>query len=68
MVCFFSGNLENPFYSSDNFNRLMAYAATHPRTSRLREEGTRCSLSVDKVDSIRGAIRTLDELTGCNKQ
>lgn len=63
MVCFFSSNLENPFYSSPNFNRLMSYASAHPRTARLREEGTRCSLIVEKVVSIQSAIRTLKELT-----
>ena len=63
MVCFFSSNLENPFYSSPNFNRLMSYASAHPRTARLREEGTRCSLIVEKVASIQSAIRTLKELT-----
>lgn len=63
MVCYFTSNQQNPFYKSDNFNRLISYAQNHPRSAHLRETTERLSLVCDNVDSIRSAIERISALT-----
>ena len=64
MVCYFSSNKDNPFYKSDNFNRLILYVQDHPRSVHMRETVERLSLVCDNVDSIQSAIDKLIVLCG----
>ena len=63
LVLYFSSNPDNPFYKSDNFNKLILYAQSHQRTVHLRESGDRLSLVCDTVTSIHAAIDRLTALT-----
>ena len=64
MVCYFSSNKDNPFFKSENFNRLILYVQNHPRTVHMRETVDRLSLVCDNVDSIQSAIDKLTVLCG----
>ena len=63
LVLYFASNPDNPFYKSDNFNKLILYAQSHQRTVHLRESGDRLSLVCDTVTSIHAAIDRLTALT-----
>ena len=64
MVCHFSSNQDNPFYTSGNFMRMINYVQEHPREAHLKESAQRLSLVCDKVDSIRRALEVLATIAG----
>ena len=64
MVCHFSSNQDNPFYTSGNFMRMINYVQEHPREAHLKESTQRLSLVCDKVDSIRRALEVLATIAG----
>ena len=50
---------DSPYYESEAFGAILAYAAQNPMLCRLREEGTKRSLQVSDVKDIDSAIGIL---------
>lgn len=59
MSLFFMANPDSPYYESEAFGAILAYAAQNPMLCRLREEGTKRSLQVSDVKDIDSAIGIL---------
>ncbi len=59
MSLFFVANPDSPYYESEAFGAILAYAGQNPMTCRLREEGTKRSLQVSDVKDIDSAIGIL---------
>ena len=59
MILFFVANPDSPYYESEAFGAILAYAAQNPMLCRLREEGTKRSLQVSDVKDIDSAIGIL---------
>ncbi len=59
MSLFFVANPDSPYYESEAFGAILAYAAQNPMLCRLREEGTKRSLQVSDVKDIDSAIGIL---------
>ena len=59
MSLFFVGNPDSPYYESNAFGAILAYAAQNPLTCRLREEGTKRSLLITDVPDVERAISIL---------
>ncbi len=59
MSLFFAVNPDSPYYESEAFGAILAYAAQNPMLCRLREEGTKRSLQVSDVKDIDSAIGIL---------
>jgi transcription-repair coupling factor (superfamily II helicase) len=59
MSLFFVSNPDSPYYESEAFGSILAYAAQNPMTCRLREEGTKRSLLISEVPDVEHAITLL---------
>ena len=59
MSLFFVSNPDSPYYESNAFGAILAYAGQNPLTCRLREEGTKRSLSISNVPDVENAINIL---------
>ena len=59
----FPSDPQSPFYQSSHFNRLIAYAQHHAASSRLNEKGSRLSLRISPVTSIRQAYEIVQEIS-----
>ncbi len=59
MSLFFVASPDSPYYESEAFGAILAYAAQNPMLCRLREEGTKRSLQVSDVKDIDSAIGIL---------
>jgi transcription-repair coupling factor (superfamily II helicase) len=59
MSLFFVSNPDSPYYESEAFGAILAYAAQNPTTCRLREEGTKRSLLITNVPDVENAITIL---------
>jgi transcription-repair coupling factor (superfamily II helicase) len=62
MSLFFVANPDSPYYESEAFGAILAYAAQNPMTCRLREEGTKRSLLISDVPDVERAISIFDTL------
>ena len=56
MSLFFVSNPDSPYYESNAFGAILAYAAQNPLTCRLREEGIKRSLIINNVPDVENAI------------
>ena len=65
MSLFFVANPDSPYYESEAFGAILAYAGQNPMTCRLREEGTKRSLQVSDVKDIDSAIGILRAIGDC---
>ena len=59
MSLFFVSNPDSPYYESNAFGAILAYAGQNPLTCRLREDGTKRSLSISNVPDVESAINIL---------
>ena len=59
MSLFFVANPDSPYYESEAFGAILAYAAQNPMLCRLREEGTKRSLLISDVPDVEHAITLL---------
>ncbi len=59
MSLFFVANPDSPYYDSEAFGAILAYASQNPMLCRLREEGTKRSLQVSEVKDIDSALGIL---------
>ena len=59
MSLFFVANPDSPYYESEAFGAILAYAGQNPTTCRLREEGTKRSLLISDVPDVERAISIL---------
>ncbi|MBO4724326.1 MAG: transcription-repair coupling factor [Bacteroidaceae bacterium] len=59
MSLFFIANPDSPYYASDAFGAILAYAGQNPLMCRLREEGTKRSLLITDVPDVESAIGIL---------
>ena len=59
MSLFFVSNPDSPYYESNAFGSILAYAAQNPLTCRLREDGTKRSLIITDVPDVERAISIL---------
>ncbi len=59
MSLFFVSNPDSPYYESNAFGAILAYAGQNPLTCRLREEGTKRSLAISNVPDVENAINIL---------
>ena len=65
MSLFFVSNPDSPYYESEAFGAILAYAAQNPMTCRLREEGTKRSLLISEVPDVEHAITLLSAIGDC---
>ena len=63
MGCHFSHNQDNPFYHSNNFMKMIAFANAHPTVTRLKQATDHLVLSYTGIDTITQAINVLKEIT-----
>jgi transcription-repair coupling factor (superfamily II helicase) len=61
MVCHFVADEHSPFYRSAEFGNLLHYVQAHPRRCRMKQTGTKLSMTVLNVPSIDKAMQILDE-------
>ena len=59
---FFVSNPDSPYYESNAFGAILAYAGQNPMTCRLREEGTKRSLLITDVPDVERAIGILNAI------
>ena len=59
---FFVSNPDSPYYESNAFGAILAYAGQNPMTCRLREEGTKRSLLITDVPDVESAISILNSI------
>ena len=59
MSLFFVSNPDSPYYESNAFGAILAYAGQNPLTCRLREDGTKRSLAISNVPDVENAINIL---------
>ena len=59
MSLFFVSNPDSPYYESNAFGSILAYAEQNPMECRLREEAGKRSLSVSNVPDVESAIGVL---------
>ena len=62
MSLFFVSNPDSPYYESNTFGSILAYAGQNPLTCRLREEGTKRSLLINNVPDVESAINILQTI------
>ena len=62
MSLFFVANPDSPYYESEAFGAILAYAAQNPMLCRLREEGTKRSLLISDVPDVERAISIFETL------
>ncbi|MBO4269052.1 MAG: transcription-repair coupling factor [Bacteroidaceae bacterium] len=62
MSLFFVSNPDSPYYESNAFGSILAYAAQNPLTCRLREENTKRSLLINNVLDVENAISILQSV------
>ena len=62
MVCHLVSNPQSPFYTNENFAKVIRYAQANERRAHLKESGGRLCLSVDKVATIGEALRQITAL------
>lgn len=62
MSCYFVSDQSNPFYHSENFQKMIRFAQDHYQTVRFRETALSFSLLCSQVGSIQDAISQLNEL------
>ena len=62
MSLFFVSNPDSPYYESEAFGAILAYAGQNPTTCRLREEGTKRSLLITDVPDVERAISILNNI------
>jgi transcription-repair coupling factor (superfamily II helicase) len=62
MSLFFVSNPDSPYYESNAFGAILAYAGQNPMECRLREDGTKRSLSVSNVPDVESAIGILNAI------
>ena len=55
MTAYLVSNLNSPYYQSDEFGRLLQYMASHPRTTKLREQNGRRSVVFMDVKTVEEA-------------
>jgi transcription-repair coupling factor (superfamily II helicase) len=65
MSLFFVSNPDSPYYESEAFGAILAYAGQNPMTCRLREEGTKRSLLITQVPDVEHAIGILKAIGDC---
>lgn len=63
MSLFFVSNPDSPYYESEAFGAILAYAGQNPMTCRLREDGTKRSLLITQVPDVEHAIGILTAMT-----
>ena len=63
MSLFFVANPDSPYYESEAFGAILAYAAQNPMLCRLREEGTKRSLLISEVPDVEHAITLLTTIS-----
>lgn len=61
---FFVSNKNNPFFQSDDFQKLLTYVVAHPWHCRMKEVKDRLILQIDEVDSISKALEVLHLIAG----
>ncbi len=64
MTLYFVSNIQSPFYKSATFDRIIGYAATHPRRCALGEQNGKRRILLYDVGSVALAISLLREMTG----
>ena len=62
MILFFVSDPSSPYYESDTFGTILAYAGQNPLTCRLREDGTKRSLLITDVPDVESAISILSAI------
>ena len=62
MSLFFVSNPDSPYYESNTFGSILAYAGQNPLMCRLREEGTKRSLLITDVPDVESAIGVLSAI------
>lgn len=64
MSLFFVSNPDSPYYESNAFGGIIAYAASEPMRCLLREDGGRRSMLVQDVPDVENAIAVLGAMRG----
>ena len=62
MILFFVSDPSSPYYESDAFDAILAFAGQNPLNCRLREDGTKRSLLITDVPDVESAISILSAI------
>ena len=59
MILFFIQNAGSAYYNSPVFNSILNWVQQNPKNTRMREQGEKLTLKIDKVFSVEEAIKIL---------
>ncbi len=62
MYLYFVSNANSPFYDSDVFGHLLNYATTNLRRCKLREQGGKRSMVIEKIQTVKEAVKVLQDI------
>lgn len=58
----FAANEDTAYFQSDIFGRILSYVQTHPKTSCLKEQKSRLTVSFDNIRTIADALVLMKEM------
>ncbi len=61
---YFVSNPASHFYNSEIFTRIMQYVKDNPSRCKMKQEGNKLSLGIQRVDSVNSAIDVLAGISG----
>ncbi|MDR1653415.1 MAG: transcription-repair coupling factor [Prevotellaceae bacterium] len=64
MTACFVSNAQSPYYQSDNFGKVLQYAAAHPHHTRLREQNGKRSIVFSNIKTVYEAMKTMEDIAG----
>ena len=62
LICHFIANQESPYFKSETFMQILQYVQKNPSTCRMKETESRLSVTFRRVNTIRDAIRILQQI------
>ena len=63
MSLFFVSQVQNPFYQSEAFDRILSYVAGNPRRCQFREQNGRRSMSIADIPTVEAAVQLLASIS-----
>ena len=62
MFLYFVSNADSPYYQSEVFGRIIAYATSNVRRCNLREQNGKRSMVITDVPTVQEAVRVLTSI------
>ena len=64
MIIHLLNDKDSPYYHSSEFDQLIAYVMSNPRSCKLREVGKKRSVAIKNVTTVENAVAILEEIKG----